>query len=293
MPPPDRSPLQLDGGAAAQSHSSRIQLGHHSDYLAQPSERATQVSDQRDGQPVSFHLPLHLAGEILQPGGLSEKQPRGRVRAVLSRATLKRGDLHRPAVDQNAPGAKPRTVPEHTNQLGAGRWVVSHFILRQRPLGGREEPFETELDLLLRPAKPRTDGPAVAWGEAREAGILKARSDLLRLDSGLKQMVDGLPPRSDPGQIVLFARHGGDREDGQSSPRKQRPWEPLTSRHEREQKHCQNEEEGDKVSVVRVTLQQNESDERDATNAALAFGRKRIRPARIARPAPGRAESNQ
>src|SRR5215469_8218386 len=52
---------------------------------SQPSDRATQVSNQRDGQPVSLHLPLHLAGEILQPGGLSEKQPRGRVRAVLSR----------------------------------------------------------------------------------------------------------------------------------------------------------------------------------------------------------------
>src|SRR5215472_5023586 len=155
-----------------------------------------------------------MAGAILQPGGLSEKQPRGRVRAVLSRASLKRGDLHRPVVDQNAPGAKPRAVREDTNQLGAGRWVVSHFILRERPL------FETEFDL-LRPAKPRTDGPAVAWGEAIEAGILKARTDLLRLDSGLKQMVDGLPPRSDPCQIVLFARHGGDREDGQSSPRKQ------------------------------------------------------------------------
>src|SRR5262249_61886129 len=120
-----------------------------------------------------------------------------------------------------------------------------------------------------------------------------ARTTLPRSAPGRKQLAAAPPPARDPDQIALPARHGGDREDGQSSPRKQRPWEPLTSRHEREQKHCQNEEEGDKVSVVRVTLQQNESDERDATNAALAFGREWIRVARIVTPSPGRAESDQ
>src|SRR5262245_39830533 len=167
---------------------------------------------------------LMLRADAKGPDGGTESRRRSGALA----ATLEPGDLVRPAVDQHVPGVNPRTVREHPNQLGtAGRWVVSHFILRERLL------FETEFDL-LRPAKPRTDRPAVAWGEAIEAGILKARTDLLRLDAGLKQMVDGLPPRSDPCQIVLFARHGGDREDGQSAPRKQRPWEPLTSRHERE-----------------------------------------------------------
>src|SRR5262249_44282257 len=136
------------------------------------------------------------------------------------------------------------------------------------------------------------DRAAVAWGEGIETATRKARTELLRLDPGWKQIVDSLPPGSAPCQIVLFARHGGEREDGQSSPRKQRPWEPLTSRHEREQKHRQNGENGDKISVEWVPLQQNESDERDATKAPLAFGRERIRAARIVTPAHGRAESD-
>src|ERR1035437_9999876 len=50
-------------------------MGRHSRHLAQPSHRRGEADDARDGQPLSFHLSLYLAGEVFQPRRLPEKKP--------------------------------------------------------------------------------------------------------------------------------------------------------------------------------------------------------------------------
>ena len=41
--------------------------GYRPDHLAQPPHGNPKTKDQGNGQPISFHLPLRLAGKILQP----------------------------------------------------------------------------------------------------------------------------------------------------------------------------------------------------------------------------------
>src|SRR5262249_27047076 len=126
-------------------------------------------------------------------GGTIGKAAAGTSESDAIAATLKRGDLHRPAVDQNAPGAKPRTVPEHTNQLGAGRWVVPPSSGHHRPRGGRKAPYKRDCPPPPRPPKPGTDGPGAAGGKPGEAAIQKPRSTPPRLAPGLKKGADALP----------------------------------------------------------------------------------------------------
>ena len=52
--------------------------GNHPDYLARPSHRNGQIKNQGNGQPLSFHLLLYLAGKIFQPRRLSTDSEVGR-----------------------------------------------------------------------------------------------------------------------------------------------------------------------------------------------------------------------
>ena len=39
----------------------------HSDYVAESADWLAEAEDQRDGQPLSLHLPLHLARKVSKP----------------------------------------------------------------------------------------------------------------------------------------------------------------------------------------------------------------------------------
>ena len=56
-----------------EDHRARIFLDRDSHHLAQPARRRIETQDQGDGQPLSVHRPLLLAGEILQPRRLSRE----------------------------------------------------------------------------------------------------------------------------------------------------------------------------------------------------------------------------
>src|SRR5205823_10305221 len=62
---------QSHGGAAAQGHRARLLMDDDSHYVAQPADRYGEAQDQRNGQPLFFHLHVRLAGKVFQPGRLS------------------------------------------------------------------------------------------------------------------------------------------------------------------------------------------------------------------------------
>ena len=72
LPPADLAAFQSHGRIAAQSDRARLHLDGDSDHLAQSPHRCAQIENQGNGQPLSLHLPLCLAGEIFQPRRLSE-----------------------------------------------------------------------------------------------------------------------------------------------------------------------------------------------------------------------------
>ena len=45
----------------------RLSVDGDTYYLAQPAQRRSETEDEGNGQPLSFHLPVCLAGKILQP----------------------------------------------------------------------------------------------------------------------------------------------------------------------------------------------------------------------------------
>lgn len=68
--------FQSDSGVAAEGDHPGIFLYGHPDHLAQPEDRDRQAEDPRDGQPVSLHRPVPMAGEVLQSWGLCAKGER-------------------------------------------------------------------------------------------------------------------------------------------------------------------------------------------------------------------------
>lgn len=68
-------PLQPHRRTPPQSHRPRLLLDRHPHHLAQPPHRRGQTQDQGNGQPLPLHLPLRLAGKILQPRRLPQAAP--------------------------------------------------------------------------------------------------------------------------------------------------------------------------------------------------------------------------
>ncbi len=63
--------LQHHPRAPVESNRARLFLDRHPHHLAQPAHRRSEVKDQGNGEPLPFHLPLSLAGEVSQPRRLS------------------------------------------------------------------------------------------------------------------------------------------------------------------------------------------------------------------------------
>ena len=86
LPPAHLAALQSHRRTSAQGHRARVLLDRHPDHLAQPPHGRGQAQDPGDGQPLPVHLPLRLAGEILQPRRLQETEMSRQSPKVLRRS---------------------------------------------------------------------------------------------------------------------------------------------------------------------------------------------------------------
>jgi len=55
------SRFSKDGGAIDYPWLKRLSLDHHSYHLEKPALRQSEIFDKRDGEPLSFHLPICVA----------------------------------------------------------------------------------------------------------------------------------------------------------------------------------------------------------------------------------------
>ena len=62
----DRAAFQHHRRAPVKSDRARVFVDGHSDYVAESADWLAEAENQRDGPPLSLHLPLHLARKILQ-----------------------------------------------------------------------------------------------------------------------------------------------------------------------------------------------------------------------------------
>jgi hypothetical protein len=66
LPPTDRAAFQHHRRASVKSDCARVFVDGHSDYAAESADWLAEAENQRDGQPLSLHLPLHLPRKILR-----------------------------------------------------------------------------------------------------------------------------------------------------------------------------------------------------------------------------------
>jgi hypothetical protein len=113
-------------------------------------------------------------------------------------------------VDEDAPRAHPRSPREHLHRLDtttSRAVVIRHLVWPWfRPHEERVLGPDARAPLLLWQTKEvgaYSCRLAVPGSEAVQGGVLKARSDVSSLDTGLEKVVDRLPPGSGPYEIVL------------------------------------------------------------------------------------------
>jgi hypothetical protein len=63
----DRAAFQHHRRAPVKSDRARVFVDGHSDYVAESADWLAEAENQRDGQPLSLHLPLHLARKVSKP----------------------------------------------------------------------------------------------------------------------------------------------------------------------------------------------------------------------------------